>query len=200
MTGLGGIGGRYYRLGLAAAKRRDLGAALRYASFARILEPGHEGAERLAEICRHELGLCRASPVEPQKIAGEAILYPPDSLLTGGSREPDNRDLYGPGGAEIRNRDGLPGEAIPERIGLLAGQKKWQAAAKAAKDVPHQSVRLLNIQGCLWALAKRYEQAADCFAKVLEKDRGNTLAPEALAEIGRRWKRFGRFFCFSFMK
>jgi hypothetical protein len=152
VTDPGGIGGRCYRLGLAAAKRRDLGAALRYASFACILEPEHEGAARLAEICRYELG-------EP--------------------------------GA---------GEEIPEKIGLLAGQKKWKAAAGAAKEAPHQSVRLLNIQGCLWALAKRYDLAADCFAKVLEKDRGDALAPEALAEAGRRRRRFGRFFCFSLTK
>jgi tetratricopeptide (TPR) repeat protein len=147
MTGSGGIGGSFYRLGLAAAKRRDLGAALRYASFACILEPGHEGAARLAEICRREL-------------------------------------------------EGT----IPEQIGLLAGQRKWKAAAKAAKAAPCQSVRLLNLEGCLWALAKRYEQAADCFAKALEKDRGDTLAPEALAETGRRRRRLGRFFCFSLPK
>jgi tetratricopeptide (TPR) repeat protein len=144
------IEGRYYRLALAAAKRRDLTAALRYADFAAVLNPEHDDAVRLAEICRYELE-------ETQ-------------------------------------------EPVLERIGLLAEQKKWKAAAKEAGAVSHRSVRLLNIQGCLWALAKRYAPAADCFAGALAKDRGNTLAADALAELGRRRKCFWRFFCFSLMK
>jgi hypothetical protein len=141
------MGGRYYRLGLGAAKRRDLSAALRYASFALTLDPEHGGAARLAEICRSELG---EGPAE--------------------NRAP-----------------GLEG------LALLVGQKKWKAAARALRGVPGQSVRLLNIQGCLWALAKRYALAEYCFAGALEKDRGNRLAAEALAELGRR-PRFWRFF------
>jgi hypothetical protein len=140
------MGARYYRLGLGAAKRRDLSAAFRYASFARILDPEHGGAARLAEICRYELG------EDPEE-----------------EREP-----------------------ALERLRLLAGQKKWKAAAQAARSIPRQSVRLLNIQGCLWALAKRHAPAADCFARALAKDRGNRLAAEALAELGR--PRFWRFF------
>jgi hypothetical protein len=145
----GDIGRRYYRLGLAAAKRRDLSAALMYAGFARILDPGHGGAARLEEICRYELG--------------ESI------------GEPQNPEL--------------------ERLRLLAGQKKWKAAAEAVKTLPCQSVRLLNMRGCFWALAKRRALAADCFAKALAKDRGNLLAAEALAELGPRRNCFWRFFC-----
>ncbi|MDR1970531.1 MAG: hypothetical protein LBQ46_01285 [Treponema sp.] len=137
------MGERYYRLGLGAAKGRDLSAALRYASFASMLDPLHGGAARLAELCRHELG---------------------------------------------------EGEPVLEQAGLLVQQKKWKAAARALKNVPHQSVRLLNTQGCLWALAKRYASAADCFAGVLAKDRGNRLAAEALADLGRRRTCFWRFF------
>jgi hypothetical protein len=140
------MGARYYRLGLGAAKRRDLSAALRYASFACILAPEHTGAARLAEICRYELG----------------------------------------------EDSGEDSEPAFERLVFLAGQKKWKAAAQAARSVPRQSVRLLNIQGCLWALAKRRAPAADCFAKALAKDRGNRLAAEALAGLGR--PRFRRFF------
>ncbi|MFP3088948.1 hypothetical protein LQZ21_01310 [Treponema sp. TIM-1] len=88
----------------------------------------------------------------------------------------------------------LGGMPEPERFTILAGQKKWKAAALAAKGVPHQSVRLLNIQGCLWALAKHYGRAADCFARALTKDRGNRLAADALAEFSRRRKCFWRFF------
>jgi tetratricopeptide (TPR) repeat protein len=149
MISLAEIGERYYRLGLGAAKRRNLSAALDYAAFACILDPGHGGAARLAEICRYELG-------EP---AGE----------------PQDPELEG--------------------IRLLAGQKKWKAAAGAAKNVPHQSVRLLNMQGCLWALAKRYALAADCFARALAKDRGNLLAADALAGLGPQRNCFWRFFC-----
>jgi hypothetical protein len=158
------MAGRYYRLGLAAAKRRDLSSALRYAEFACLLKslartdapkqngvlhenggPEEDDAARLAEICRCELG----------------------------------------NGAV---NDGL------EPVAALAGQKKWQAAATAAKAIPRQDARLLNIQGCLWALAKRYARAADCFAASLAKDRGNRLAADALAEIGRQRKYFWRFF------
>ncbi|MDR1904787.1 MAG: hypothetical protein LBQ88_21190 [Treponema sp.] len=142
------IAGRYYRLGLAAAKQRNLSGALRYACFACLLDPGHDGAERLAEICRYELGENRDEPQEP----------------------------------------GV------ERLGVLAEQKKWKAAAKAARGLPRQSVRILNMQGCLWALANRYARAADCFARALAKDRGNMLAVEALAELGRRRTYFWRFF------
>jgi hypothetical protein len=140
------MGRRYYRLALGAAKRRDLSAALGYAAFARILDPEHDDAAHLEEICRSGLG-----------------------------------------------EDGEQDEGL-ERIALLAGQKRWKKAANAAGDLPGQNVRLLNIQGCLWALAKRYAQAVDCFAGALAKDRGNRLAAEALAELGRRRPWFWRFF------
>jgi hypothetical protein len=142
------LGKRYYRLGLGAAKRRNLSAALGYAKCALVLAPGHEGAARLAEICRIEGG------------------------KTGEPGEP---------------------ESCLDRIALLAGKKKWKAAALAAKAAP-QSVRLLTIQGCLWALAKRHGAAADCFARALSRDHGNALAAEALACLGRRRKFLGGFF------
>jgi tetratricopeptide (TPR) repeat protein len=147
MIDAGAFAGRYYRLGLAAAKRRNLGAALAYADFSRALAPEHEGAVRLAEICRTELG-------EPGEI--------PEPEL--------------------------------DRICLLAAQKKWKAAALAAKALSPQTVRLLNIRGCLWALAKRYGPAADCFTKALAKDRGNALAADALVCLCPRRNFLGGFF------
>jgi hypothetical protein len=144
MTSPGAFAGRYYRLGLAAAKRRDLSAALAYAEFSHLLDPWHEDAARLAEICRIELGEAGETP-------------------------------------EL------------ERIVLLAGQKKWKAAALAAKALP-QTARFLNIRGCLWALAKRCGPARDCFAKALAKDRGNILAAGALDCLGPRRKFWGGFF------
>ncbi|MDR2785218.1 MAG: hypothetical protein LBB83_04810 [Treponema sp.] len=150
MTSSEEIARRYYRLGLAAAKRRDLTAALHYALLACVLDP-EDGAEsclrdatQLAEICRNELGEAR--------------------------------------------------EPAFERIGLLVKRKKWAAAARAAGSISDQSVRLLNIRGCLWALAKRYAPAMECFARALAKDRGNIFAADALAETGRRRNRLWRFF------
>ncbi|MDR2247189.1 MAG: hypothetical protein LBE17_11070 [Treponema sp.] len=70
-----------------------------------------------------------------------------------------------------------------EKIRLLVAGKKWRAAARAARALPHQSVRVLNIQGCLWALAGNRPKAADCFAQALRKDRFNRLAAEGLAEL-----------------
>ena len=158
MTGGADLAERYYRLGLAAAKRRNVSLALRYAERACVLDalsqndtpdmPPDSGAQHLAEICRYELGE-EAAPFE---------------------------------------------NAEMERVSVLAGQKKWRTAAAAAKSVSPQSVRLLNIQGCLWALANRSARAADCFTKALAKDRGNRLATDALVEIGRRRPLFWRFF------
>jgi tetratricopeptide (TPR) repeat protein len=77
------------------------------------------------------------------------------------------------------------------KVRLLAAEKKWREAARTARAVRRQSVRVLNIQGCLWALAKDYTNAADCFAQTLGKDRLNPLAAEGLAELTRKQKPFG---------
>jgi tetratricopeptide (TPR) repeat protein len=70
-----------------------------------------------------------------------------------------------------------------EKIKLLGAGKKWREAARAAQALPHQSVRVLNIQGCLWALAGNRPKAAECFARALRKDRFNRLAAEGLMEL-----------------
>jgi tetratricopeptide (TPR) repeat protein len=75
-------------------------------------------------------------------------------------------------------------------IRALAEKKQWRAALKAARAVPRQSVRVLNIQGCLWAEVKSYAKAADCFARALAKDRDNRLAAAALADLAQRPNRF----------
>jgi tetratricopeptide (TPR) repeat protein len=67
-----------------------------------------------------------------------------------------------------------------EKIRLLGGRKKWRAAARAARSLPGESPRFLNIRGCLCALAGRYSEAADFFARALAKDRGNSLAQAGL--------------------
>jgi hypothetical protein len=167
MTPAADIARRYYRLGLAAAKRRDLSSALRYAELACLLKS-------LCQTAAPEQGFAVQDGV-PQE--------------DGGTEPDDASQLAG----ICRYELGIDAEDGLERVAALAGQKKWQAAAAAAKAVPRQSARLLNIQGCLWYLAKRYARAADCFASALAKDRGNRLAADALAEIRRQRKYFWRF-------
>ncbi|MDR3301864.1 MAG: hypothetical protein LBT01_04940 [Spirochaetaceae bacterium] len=83
-----------------------------------------------------------------------------------------------------------------DQVRQLAGQEKWLEAAQAAQGIqavqktPQQSVRLLKIQGCLFAIAGQDAQAKACFAKALEKDGSDRLAASVLAELGRQKKPF----------
>jgi uncharacterized protein HemY len=92
---------------------------------------------------------------------------------------------------ELGERD-LDGESenILGRVRILVEQKKWRAADKAARAIPRQSAAVLNIRGCLLAIAKRYNKAADCFARALLKDRGSRLAAAGFAETAPRRKWF----------
>ena len=56
-------------------------------------------------------------------------------------------------------------------------------AMSSLKTLPHQSVRVLNIQGCLCAIAGKYAKAARFFALALEKDTGNKLAAAGLIAV-----------------
>ncbi|GHV80485.1 hypothetical protein AGMMS49944_22760 [Spirochaetia bacterium] len=78
----------------------------------------------------------------------------------------------------------LTEEQIPGEAAALIKQKSWSKAARLLRKVQDQSVRLLAMQGCLWALAKRRALSADYFVRVLAKDSGNPLALEALTELG----------------
>ena len=77
-----------------------------------------------------------------------------------------------------------------EAVRVLAAEKKWREAARAAHALHDQSVRVLNIQGCLWTLAKDYAKGADCFALALGKNRSSRLAAEGLAELAPKRKSF----------
>jgi tetratricopeptide (TPR) repeat protein len=132
---------RYYRMALIAAQRRDLSGAVLYARYALALNPEHEGAAKLLELCLDE---------------------------------------WGEAAAGNHTEDGL------ETVRTLAGQKKWRAAEKAAQALPRQSVRILNIRGCLLATAKRYAGAAVCFAKALTMDRSNARAAQGFVETSSR--------------
>jgi hypothetical protein len=97
------------------------------------------------------------------------------------------RELGEPGGAEIFPE--TPDGPL-EKVRLLAAEKRWREAARAARDIPGQNARVLNIQGCLWALAKDTAKGADYFVRALGKDRFNRLAAEGLAELIRKRKPF----------
>jgi tetratricopeptide (TPR) repeat protein len=153
---------RYYRLALSAATRRDLSNAALYARYACLLDEGHENAVRLLGLCLYELGALNSA---------EDVLSAYPALVSAVH--------------EARERTQ---EAV-ERIQPLIWRHKWRQAALAAGAIPHQSVSVLNIQACLFAVAKRYKTAARFFAKALEKDRGSRLASAGLTETAscRKW-------------
>jgi hypothetical protein len=171
------IGARYYRLALGAAKRRDLRTALVYADFACIL-----GASYFADTAY--LGDTGYSQ-DAARFGDAAHLEDAEYLA-------DAERLAEICRYELGEEDAREPEL--EAVGLLVRQKKWKAAALAARGLPHQSVRILMVQGCLWALARDDARAMDCFAGALTKDRGNRLAADALAEIARRRRCFWRIF------
>ncbi|GHV20508.1 hypothetical protein FACS189494_04410 [Spirochaetia bacterium] len=93
-----------------------------------------------------------------------------------------------------RHELGVDIEQIPEQVIDLIKKKSWAKAARLMADVPHRNVRFLAMQGSLWALAKRQTKAANCFQRVLAKDRLNRVALEALKELNVQRKLFWRFF------
>jgi hypothetical protein len=60
-----------------------------------------------------------------------------------------------------------------EQIQVLLRRCKWRRAALEAKAIPHQNIRVLNMQACLFAAAKRYAATARFFARALGKDCGS---------------------------
>jgi hypothetical protein len=75
----------------------------------------------------------------------------------------------------------------------FARRGKWRTALKTVEKIPHQSVRLLNIRGCILAGAKRYARAGKLFAAAMEKDAGSRAASTYLRETAKRemsfWER-----------
>jgi tetratricopeptide (TPR) repeat protein len=155
------LGRKYYLLALSAAERGDLSGAARLSFCAFSLDEGQAKARRLLGLCLLELG----NTEDAAKILAEF----PD--LAGGASE-----------ARALTKAGL------ETVERLIRRGKWRAALKAAEKIPHQSVRLLNIRGCILAGAKRYAEAGRLFALAEEKDRGGVEASEYLRETAKRAK------------
>ena len=154
----------HYLIALSAASERDLSRAAMHARFSHML-CATEKASHLAKLCMEELGETPGRPVRLINVGGMALV------------------AHTP-----RADDGLAG------IRSLVKDRKWLAAACQAKALPKQSVRVLNMRGCIYAQARLYGKAIECFSKALEKDCGNRLAIEGLAEAIRRRREFWRFY------
>jgi tetratricopeptide (TPR) repeat protein len=160
------LGTRYYRLALSAAAGRKLSSAVLYARYACLFDGEHQDAAKLLDLCRYELG-----------------------ELTDGESADDGLDSQAAQAASTIPSLQNETAGLAE-VHALVEKKKWRAAAKAARTIPHQSVRLLNIQGCLWVAAKDYAKAVDYFARALTKDQDNRLAAAGLTDLAQRPKRF----------
>lgn len=157
------LGHQYYLLALSAAEQGDLSGAARLAARALSLGGEAEKARRLLGICLFELG---------ETESGATILADvPD--LADAARE-----------THVRFKAGLA------TVEELVRRGKWRAALNAAERLPNQNVRLLNIQGCILAGAKRYAAAGKRFALAAEKDKGGRAAPAYLQDAARRTKPF----------
>jgi len=150
---------RYYLLALSAAERVDLSGAVRLARWALMLDSEHENARRLLGLCLYEQGALQA--------AVEVLAAFPD--LAAQAREADEQT-----------------QTALEQIKEQADCGNWRKALRTAQSIPHQSARLVNIQGCLLAGAKRYRKAGERFARTLETDRGSAAAMEYLLEAAKR--------------
>jgi thioredoxin-like negative regulator of GroEL len=157
------IGYRCYLLALSAAQRGELSVAARLAACALSLEETQDNARRLLGLCLYELGNLEA--------AADILAVFPD--LADAVRE-----------ACALTQTGL------EETEQFARRGKWRAALKTADRIPHQSVRLLNIRGCILAEAGHYARAGRLFAEAMEKDTGNRFTSACLMETARRTKFF----------
>jgi len=81
-----------------------------------------------------------------------------------------------------------------QMIKTLSMQKKWREAVRLTKKSSNRSVRMLNIQGCLYSCARLYGRAVRSFSEALSKDCGDQQAVACLAEATRLrdsfWWRF----------
>jgi tetratricopeptide (TPR) repeat protein len=160
------LGRVYYLLALSAAERGDLSACARLASLSVALGYARDGAvRRLLGLCLYELG-------ELER-AADALADCPELA------------------DEVRVSQALTKAGLADAEAFLR-RGSWRAALRAVSAIPHQSVRLLNIRGCILAGSKRYARAGRLFAQALRKDAGGRAAPEYLREAAGRAPFFGR--------
>ena len=68
-------------------------------------------------------------------------------------------------------------------------KKRWKTAEQIARRLPHQSVYVLNLRGCLLTLAGQRAKAAACFTRALKTDNGCKKAMEGLMQINQPIQR-----------
>jgi tetratricopeptide (TPR) repeat protein len=136
----------YYRLALYHAKMNDLSGAVRHARRSLRLDAKNASARKLLGICLCELG------------------------------ELDSALCILEGCGELSDEVRIENERTRETIRQareLAARKKWRKADAVLRSNMRQSVRILNIRGCMKAVSGSRRSAAQLFALALKKDTGN---------------------------
>ena len=151
----------YYRMALFCARYNDLSRAVTLARNAICLDPDDERPRRLLGLCLYEMGYMDG--------AEKALLIFPE--------------LY----RQVVDEHELTREAI-EKIRILVAAKKIRKAKTRARKIQNQSVRVLNIRGCLLAASKRYGKAAKIFTRALKKDSGDKTALTGIMEVCKKRK------------
>jgi len=147
---------RYYRLALFCARKDDLSGAVKYAQRSLRLNADDASARKLLGLCLYELG----------ELDGALSAFE-------GSAEFSE---------EVRSELKRTGETL-KRARELASGKKWRKADALLRGDVRQSVKILNIRGCVKAASGRRRAAAQLFALALEKDVGNHAVVEYLAQV-----------------
>lgn len=180
----------YYRLALSKAMRRNLSGAVRFARGACSLNANHANAARLLKLCLYELGELNVGfAYENESLPVPADQPPIDNKADANQSPTEQIPLKQPPTNGCANTS----RKIMEEIRSLVQRKKYRKAARLATTITRRSVRVLNIQGCLYACAKQYDQAASAFAEALGRDCTNQLATKGLLDCIQHEKRFSFF-------
>jgi hypothetical protein len=177
----------YYRVALIKATRRNLSGAVRFARGACLLNANHANATRLLGLCLHELGTLNTEFLNGKRLYSVSMRQ----MLSGSGSDTNLSSNKQPGmdnASPDNNTDA--NQKIMQQVRGLAQRKKWRKAARLALTIPHRNVRVLNIQGCLFACAKQYELAARSFSEALERDCANQLATKGIIECAQRGRRY----------
>lgn len=146
----------WYSMALSRAVHNDVSGALRLGLALKEKNAADLPPEldKLIGLCLHRLGNYSAAG---RFFAGFPVLA---------EETESDRERALAAFSEVRR---LTGEF---RRGFFAKLKHRKALAVLEK-LPHQSVRVLNIQGCLHAFLGKEGAAASCFSMALELDRYN---------------------------
>lgn len=172
-----------YRAALAAARAGDLSQAASLADCALAIQPDHTNARRLLGLCLYQMG-------DPASAVPLLANPEPDGtkLVSAESEGTEPADAVRREAGEMREtlaRDADKTRETLARAAALNRQGKWRKALRTTQPL-RPTARILNIQGCLYAAAKRYPAASTCFARALAADTGNPDAARYLRAISER--------------